>query len=165
MSDDLRSIFQKAGKSDAFFEGKLPVDLWRAQSDQDFKKEVFIMQPHPGYVKRNDRGEVIKERLPDVKIVDRDGKMIVLGCRCIKGEYRGISLYDVTITWLGPKWQNYMIPAGTLIPPGLMVTRDHYLRDHQATHYTLGPKDDMPLELFIQTLKVVAQKAVLITGK
>lgn len=31
---------------------------------------------------------------------------------------------------------------------------------HKATHYTLAPKDDMTLELFLASLKVVADKAI-----
>ncbi|WP_338845552.1 hypothetical protein V8J88_17695 [Massilia sp. W12] len=102
------------------------------------------------------------ERPPDVKVIERDGQSVVLGCRCLSGHFRGISLFDITITWLGPKWRNYLIPAGTPIPGALMVTRDHYSRGTGATHYTLGPKDDMPLALFIQTLKAVALHAKLV---
>ena len=71
----LKSIYQIANKLDRYFESATPIDLWRAQSDSDFKKEVFIMTPHPGYVTRDkETGEIVKQRLPDVKIVERDGK-------------------------------------------------------------------------------------------
>lgn len=119
------------------------------------------MQPHPGYEKKNEKGEVIKRRPPDVRIIERDGKLIVLGCRCVSGKYRGISLFDAKVTWLGARWLNYVIPAGTEIPLSLMVTRDNS-NEFGATRYTIGPKDDMPLELFIATLKCVAAKAQLI---
>src|SRR5688572_24210574 len=159
MSDELKKIYSENGLADRFFEGSIPIELWRAQSSADFKKEVFIMQPHPGYKKLNEKGEVIRTRLPDVKIVERNGKQIVLGCRCVKGDHRGISVFDVQVTWLGAQWINYRIPAGTPIPENLAVTRDHSIPSYKATHYTLAPKDDMPLELFIQSLKVVATKA------
>lgn len=161
MSDALKDIYALAGRPGEFFEGATPVTLWRAQSRQDFKKEVFLMQPHPGYVKKDKiTGEVIKERLPDVQIIERDGKKIVKGCRCVRGDYRGISVFDVMVTWLGPSWMNYEIPEGTAIPENLAVTKDHYIKAHKATHYTLAPKDDMPLELFLASLKVVAEKAI-----
>lgn len=91
----------------------------------------------------------------------RDGKQWVLGCRCVSGDYRGVSVYDVRVTWLGHGWMNYRIPQGTSVPENLAVTKDHALPSFKATHYTLAPKDDMPLELFIESLKVIAAKAVL----
>jgi hypothetical protein len=159
MSDELKDIYAAAGLADRFYEGATPIELWRAQSDRDFKKEVFIMLPHPGYVKKDTHGHVIKERLPDVQIVARDGKQIVRGCRCTQGDYRGISVFDAKVTWLGPKWVNYRIPKETPVPENLAVTRDHSIPRHQATHYTLAPKDDMTLELFVQSLKIIASRA------
>jgi hypothetical protein len=161
MSTALKDIYAGAGLRGKFFEGATPTTLWRAQSRQDFKKQVFLMEPHPGYVKKDKAtGEVIKERLPDVMIVERDGKKIVKGCRCTSGNYRGISVFDVMVTWLGPSWVNYEIPEGTVIPENLALTKDHYIPRHKATHYTLAPKDDMTLELFLASLKVVADKAI-----
>lgn len=161
MSDMLKDIYSDAGLPGKFFEGATPTTLWRAQSRQDFKKQVFVMQPHPGYVKKDkDTGKVLKTRLADVEIVERHGKQIVKGCRCVKGDYRGISVFDTKVTWLGPNWINYEIPEGTEIPENLAVTKDHYIKAHKATHYTLAPKDDMPLELFLASLKVVADKAI-----
>jgi hypothetical protein len=162
MSDELKKIYASQGLSDRYFDDKTPCELWRAQSRQDFKKDVFIMQPHPGYEKRDAEGRVIKQRLPDVKIIERDGKMVVLGCRCTSGDYRGISVFDKAVTWMGPNWINYLIPKGTHLPESLAITKDHFLRMYEATHYTIAPKDDMPLDLFIQTLKIVASKAKLV---
>lgn len=117
------------------------------------------MEPHPGYVKKDLQGNVIKTRLPDVKVEERNGKLVVLGCRCVEGDFRGLSLYDKKVTWLGSDWINYQIKAGAEVPPSLAITRDHLLKKHGATHYTIAPKDDMPLDLFIQTLKVIADNA------
>ncbi|WP_338845551.1 hypothetical protein V8J88_17690 [Massilia sp. W12] len=60
MSDTLKQMYAAAGMSDAYFDVTTPVDLWRAQSDQDFKKDVFIMYPHPGYIKRDENGVITK---------------------------------------------------------------------------------------------------------
>ena len=159
MSNELKNLYAKEGKAERYFDDQTPCDLWRAQSRNDFKKDVFIMQPHPGYTKYDELGNVVRERLPDVKTELRDGKIFILGCRCISGDYLGISVFDKKVTWLGPTWLNYMIPANTVLPDNLAVTKDHYLRSYGAAHYTIAPKDDMPLELFIQSLKVVAAKA------
>lgn len=161
-TDELKKLYAKEGKADRYFEGSTPCVLYRAQSRNDFKKDVFIMQPHPGYVKKDANGKAIRTRLPDVNIEDRDGKQVVLGCRTTAGDYRGLSLFDAKVTWLGPAWINYVIPAGTEVPPSLVITKDHFIRQYGATHYTIAPKDDMPLELFIQTLKVIANRATLI---
>ncbi len=158
-TDVLRQLYAKEGKADRYFEGYTPCVLYRAQSRNDFKKAVFIMEPHPGYVKKDAEGNVVKERLPDVKIVDRDGQRVVLGCRATSGNFRGLSIFDAKVSWLGPGWINYEIPAGTGIPESLAIVKDHYIKSYGSTHYTIAPKDDMPLELFIQTLKVVAKAA------
>lgn len=157
-TDDLKNIYIKAGKVDAFFDQKTPISLWRAQSNDDFKKEVFLMRPHPGYEKKDANGNVIGTRLPDVKIVERSGQLFVLGCSTISGSFRGISLSDKRLPFKGI-WYHYLIPADTPIPPGLMITRDNLNQKTGITHYTIGPKNDMPLELFLATLKIVANVA------
>jgi hypothetical protein len=85
----------------------------------------------------------------------------VLGCRCVEGDYRGLSVFDKKVSWLGKGWRNYRLPKDTPVPENLAVTRDHSLPAKGATHYTLAPKDDMPVELFLQSLKVVANCALL----
>jgi hypothetical protein len=40
-----------------------------------------------------------------------------------------------------------------------MITRNTRNAKTGITHYTIGPKDDMPLDLFLATLKVVAAAA------
>jgi hypothetical protein len=93
-----------------------------------------------------------------VKIEERNGKLFVLGCRCVKGDYRGISTFDQKCAWLGGAWKHFKISRGTPIPPNLAVTQDSDLR-HKANHFTIAPKDDMPLDLFLQSLKPLADAA------
>lgn len=159
MTNALKEIYSKAGKSSDFFDGNTPIDLWRAQSNDDFKKEVFLMRPHPGYDRKDMNGNVIGKRLPDVDIFEMDGQLFVRGCRCIHGDYRGISLSDKPLQFKGV-WHHYLVPKGTTIPAGLMVTRDTLNHKTGIRHYTLGPKDDMPLALFLATLKIVADLAI-----
>ena len=59
------------------------------------------------------------------------------------------------------KNHNWMrLPANTEIPPGLAVTRDEKPGAPSDTpvHHTIAPKDDMPLSLFLQYLKVLQAK-------
>jgi hypothetical protein len=53
-----------------------------------------------------------------------------------------------------------VLKANTEIPPGLAVTKDHK-NMHGAYHYTIAPKDDMPLELFLQHLEYLSRLATL----
>jgi hypothetical protein len=83
----------------------------------------------------------------------------VQGCRTIKGDHRGLSLFDKSNARLPFAW--FRIPAGSKIPPGIAVTRDSDDEndDNAAIHYTVAPKDDMPLSLFLQHLKELAVNA------
>ncbi|WEN15108.1 hypothetical protein PY254_00025 [Rhodanobacter sp. AS-Z3] len=148
MSDELRRIYTEAGKADRFWETATPVDLWRAQKNTDYQAGIDALSPHLGN----------ETRVADVKIVDRDGKRVVLGCRCIKGDFRGVSTFDMKVTWFGSRTtKHFKIPAGTAIPPGIAVTKDHK-NAQGAYHYTIAPKDDMPLALFLECLGVVCGK-------
>jgi hypothetical protein len=155
--ETLRDLYARMGLADRYYDGATPTELWRSQSPKDFKREAFILTHHPGYTRKDGQ-----QRLPDVKIEERDGKLWVLGCQCVygAGDYRGISVFDERVTWLGPDWVNCRIPKGTPIPENFAVTKDRYQPRYGATHYTIAPKNDMPLELFIQSLKIVASKAV-----
>jgi hypothetical protein len=67
------------------------------------------------------------------------------------------------VTWFGSKPANHFIlPANTVIPPGLAATKDHKSREG-ADRYTLAPKDDMPLDPFLQHLRSLALAAQLST--
>jgi len=151
MSDDLKRIYVAAGFRDKFWDTSTPTALWRAQKKTEFEAGSMTLEPHPGN----------ETRLSDVKVVERDNQQIVLGCRCIKGDYRGVSTFDMKVTWFGSKTtKHFKIPADTPIPPGLAVTKDHQ-NAQGAFHYTIAPKDDMPLPLFLQQLKTMSQRATL----
>jgi len=47
-----------------------------------------------------------------------------------------------------PGFRWFKLPEGVDIPEALAITRDSTFRD-RANHYTIAPKDDMPLELFL----------------
>lgn len=150
MSNTLRDIYKKENKLQYYFDDTVPRDLFRGQKLSDAHKQAPIIYPHPGYTRSNG-----PDRLPDVKIVDRNGMKFVLGCRCTQGPYRGISTFDrVNPVLKDFVW--YRLPEGTAIPPALAVTQDSDLPG-KSNHYTIAPKDDMPLEHFQMLLNTLAK--------
>ncbi|MBI3230861.1 MAG: hypothetical protein HYZ45_12005 [Burkholderiales bacterium] len=142
MTDELKNIYKQHGKLQYYFDEKVPCDLFRGQSRSEEKKGFPIIYPNPGFTNKDG-----KIRPADVKIVERDGKQFVLGCRSISGHYRGISVFDKpNPALLNFSW--YKLPAGTAIPEALAITQDGNDK-FKPNHYTIAPKDDMPVELFL----------------
>ncbi len=151
MSDDLRNIYKKENKLAYYFDEKVPCDLYRGQRDVDAKKGLPRIYPNPGFNRGN--GQI---RPADVKIVERDGNKFVLGCRATSGFFRGVSTFDRKNPDLsGFRW--FCLPMGVEIPEALAITQESAHKD-RANHYTIAPKDDMPLELFLAWLKVLDNK-------
>jgi hypothetical protein len=150
MSDDLRKIYEAAGRLRYYFDDEVPCDLFRGQNRTEAKQGLPLLYPHPGYTTKTGR-----VRKPDVEIVERDGQQVVKGCRCMKGDYRGISTFDRKNPTLGGmNW--YKLPKSTSIPKALAITQDDDRRD-APNHYTIAPKDDMPLPLFQVWLNALAR--------
>jgi hypothetical protein len=93
-------------------------------------------------------------------LVAKAGEFTVRGCRTMAGEFRGVSLFDRTNSRLRNRtW--YKIPKGAKIPPALAVTRDSAVEESSGpVHYTVAPKDDMQLSLFLQSLKDLTAQSV-----
>ena len=143
MSDVMKKVYEEEGKLAYFFEKTTPVNLYRRRKVGD---KTSIMQPTIiGF------GPEDEPRLPDVFLEDQNGaspqfdgktmrretgskpltkeivadasKYIVRGCRTTKGNYRGVSTFDmVNPRAKGVEW--FYIEADTSIPPGLAVTKD-----------------------------------------
>ncbi|HET8726816.1 MAG TPA: hypothetical protein VFO41_04810 [Alphaproteobacteria bacterium] len=153
MSDDLKRIYEEAGRQAYYFDQHVPRDLFRGQSKSEAKKGLPVIYPNPGFARKGG-----PPRLPDVEIVERDGKQIVKGCRSISGDYRGVSTFDRKNPALrGFSW--YKLPEGTDIPEALAITQDSDFRN-RANHFTIAPKDDMPLPLFQVWLNALAEHLV-----
>jgi hypothetical protein len=56
-------------------------------------------------------------------------------------------------------WTYFEIPAGTMIPPGLIITKDDYNARYQATHYSISPNYTMPKKQFTALLDQLAESA------
>jgi len=177
-SDDLKNVYVQAGKSGRFFDKTTPVALFRGIRRGD---SVDLMRPTlmgfhlkrgprrpdvllhdgkgatPQYENGNINGAIALDASGELTrhILAHAGHYVVQGCRTIKGEHRGLSLFDKTNARLPFIW--FRIPANSRIPPGIAVTRDSDdLHSEDAIHYTVAPKDDMPLSLFLQHLKELA---------
>lgn len=177
MSDDLKKVYERGGKAAYFFDGTTPIALFRGRKVGD---KTSVMQPTLiGF------GPEEEPRPPDIYLTDEAGvspqyagdkmvrepgskpvtkqivadasKYTVKGCRTIKGNYRGVSVFDTTSARLrNAEW--FVIPVDTDIPPGLAVTKDGDKRPGVPLHYTIAPKDDMPFTLFLQHLKGLEAK-------
>lgn len=67
----------------------------------------------------------------------------------VKGMSGGIS----TFTAPKPETNWWWIPAGTVVPPKLVVTRDNTNPGTGITHYTIRPEQDMLLDEFIEQMR------------
>ena len=75
-------------------------------------------------------------------------------------EHRGVSVFDKKNTAL-KNFDWFKMPAGTVIPEGLAVTRDaSYTVSAKPIHDAVAPKDDMTLSLFLQQLRSMAAKTI-----
>lgn len=151
MSDILKQAYIAAGRAQDYFEDRTPnYDLWRAQTIEDENNNIFFLQPRLG----DDGGPV------DVQTEIINGIRFVKGCYAVKGKgHTGISTFDKPVEPTPAHKVKYRIPSGVEIPENLAVTRDNFSGRFGATHHTIAPKNDMTLELFIQSLKgLKAQK-------
>lgn len=150
-TDELKEVYKREGLLRRYFDVTTPCDLYRGQSGGEAKQGLTILHPDPGFTRRD--GTV---RLPDVRVEERDGKKFVLGCRSTRGDYRGISTFDRKNPVLsGFRW--HKLPKQTEIPAPLAVTQDSEFKD-LANHFTIAPKDDMTLELFLVWLNALNAK-------
>jgi hypothetical protein len=143
----LKEILISKGQVDRYFEGLTPVQLWRAlnvrRNEHPFQ---FIEEP---FVLSNGR-----PRPADIAVET------ISGCKWVRvaERPRGISTFDKPGVPRGRGWEYYRIPAGTELPDGLAIVRDEFNTQFEATHYTIAPAFDMPLERFKLLLNQLAQK-------
>ncbi len=186
MSDELKRVYEGAGALDRYYDGHTPIDLLRGKkigSHGDLMQPTLIgwySKNHdpriPDVLVKNQKGATpqylgadldklaveSKELELTAEILRNADQYIVKGCRTMKGKHRGISVFDKKNAVLnGFDW--FVIPANTELPAALAVTRDdNALSSPKPIHYTVAPKDDMPLLLFLQYLKSIGDQAKLL---
>jgi hypothetical protein len=72
---------------------------------------------------------------------------------------RGTSLTDREGIFGYNKWTYVVIPAGTIIPPELIITKDHFMQRKGCWHYSISPNYDMPVATYLSALDKLAQHA------
>lgn len=145
----LRDLLIERDEIDRYYEGAVPVNLWRALNKKR-GMELFELVEVP-YVQSNG-----KARRADIAIVERQGDKWV----SVTDRPRGASTFDAPGVPRGKDWSYYRIPAGTALPPGLCIVRDNFNHEFNATHYTIAPAMDMPLSTFRQLLNKLASSVV-----
>jgi hypothetical protein len=179
MSDELKRIYAQEGKLHNFFEVVIPTDLFRGRKGscslpfmlptllgwskpRPRPPDVLLVDSEGGSPQyEGDNGLVSEDRetMPKTaELVDSASRYTVKGCRSTyPGKHRGVSTFDRVHQGLrGFRW--IKLPTGTPIPPGLAVTRDFDATRANPTstdprHYTIAPKNDMPLSLFLAHLR------------
>jgi hypothetical protein len=189
-TDDLKKIYAQEGKLHNFFDSLTPTDLYRGRktgltmpflqptmigwpTQTDWRPPDVLAQDDQGKSPQYADGNPAKEPLTEDRqkmpltssIIANADKYIVKGCRTSRANdrHRGVSTFDQ----MNPRLKSHVwmkLPADTEIPPGLAVTRDEKPGAPSGTpvHHTIAPKDDMPLALFLQYLKVLEAKSKLL---
>ena len=152
MTTVLKDVLIERGQLDRYFEGTVPVDLWRARKKTggaaffQFQEEATILsngRPRPA----------------DIAIETVRGEKWVR----VRDRPRGLSTFDRRGVPPGRGWAYLHIPAGTVLPEGLVVVKDEPNTRFGATHYTLAPAYDMPLvafkSLLSQLLRMLIREA------
>jgi hypothetical protein len=144
MSEVLRDIFIAAGDVDRYYEAA-PVNLWRARRTKPAGTVFGLIEEDT--VLSN--GQI---RPADITVEMQDG---VKWVRC-RPSPRGLSTFDAANVFKGNSWEYYRIPKGTRLPVGLAIVKDRFNPRLNATHYTIAPAHDMPLDQFKRLLDQLA---------
>jgi len=147
----VEDIFIERGEIEDLWKGTTPpLNLWRALHDGDPRANVL----YPDLEQRV---------LPNGRIRDADVELFTLdGVSHVRAVPRaGTSTMDAPGMFGAKGWQYLVIPAGTVIPPGLVISRDHvmHIRGKTCRHYSISPNYSMPLTQYLLLLDQLAANA------
>ena len=145
----LKDVLLSRNEIERYYEGHVPVNLWRALNIR--RQAALFELIESDMLLKNGR-----PRPADITIVQVGGMKWVH----ISKQPRGISTFDKLGAPSGPDWEYFRIPAGTELPQGLAVVKDKFSTTMGATHYTIAPSHDMPLEQFKMLLTKLAAKVI-----
>jgi hypothetical protein len=151
MTAVLREVLIAAGDIDRYYE-QAPTNLWRARRRRG-TATIFGLVEEDGILSSG------QPRPADIIIETRNG---VRWVRCAPVP-RGISTFDKPNIFRGTSWDYYKIPQGTVLPEGLAIVKDRFNPRLGATHYTIAPAHDMPLDHFkslLDKLAVLVQREI-----
>jgi hypothetical protein len=133
----LKDVLIDVGNIHLYYDGLVPCDLWRALNRKQFSAPFEFVEELYYLSNGNPRQADItidnSLNIPYVRVKDRP---------------RGLSTFDKSGLPKGKNWEYYKIPAGTLLPAGLAIVKDDFNTRFQATHFTIAPAYDMPLDKF-----------------
>lgn len=104
---------------------------------------------------------MIQRVLPSGNIRDPDlEKELRNGVWYVKAEIgKGTSVVDKVGVFGYKKWGYVLIPAGTIIPKEIIITKDHYMQKKKCWHYSISPNYDMPEKDYLKALDILALNA------
>ena len=150
----LEEIIISRGDLEKIYRSDISLTLWRAINKLDDKS---LNPLYPDLKERTlPNGRV---RLADVFTYLKDGIVYVKS-----EESRGTSLSDKDGLFGHKNWEYVIIPAGTIIPRELIITKDHYIPHKKSWHYSISPNFDMPISKFLKALDHLAVNAKIKIG-
>lgn len=146
----LEEIIIRRGDLEKIYRSNITLTLWRALNLEDDVNNPLYPDIEP---RRLPNGDV---RNPDISTYsDNHTKQKFVRSQ----EGVGTSLVDKTGIFGHKKWEYIMIPAGTVIPNELVITKDHYIPRKKCWHYSISPNYNMPLSTFLDVLDKLATNA------
>lgn len=144
----LEDILIERGEIEKIYKGKTDLKLWRGLNVDDDRVNPL----YPDLEQRILPSGNVRD--PDVERFTRNGVVYV------KAEVgKGTSTVDKEGIFGYKNWEYLVIPAGTIIPDDLLITKDHYMQKKKCWHYSISPNYDMPEKQYLTALDKLAMNA------
>lgn len=144
----LEDILIGKGQVEKIYRGRSTLHFWRGLSVDDERRNPL----YPDLEQRI---------LPSGNVRDPDvNKELRNGVWYVKAEIgKGTSIVDKKGIFGDKNWEYLVIPAGTIIPLEIIITKDHYMQRKKCWHYSVSPNYDMPASEYLKALDVLAMNA------